>query len=231
MSRTIGWPVGRAPGSPVGSPIFLQSVQNGNGGGALSPLVNWIAGTGSPSINGATFTTDGATDAVVYDNAASTINVATDTAKLVAEFEILAGSTNDDCGAGWRSSSRLNVATGHSTMGWSYNPALGWHGINVWALGTQTYYFDDKTHGAPGAGMVITVAADLTGGVNPKMYIAINGVWQLQGGVTGGDPSGGNGWVINGNVSAYLSAFAQITGLSMKARPPQLLPAGYTRVT
>jgi hypothetical protein len=243
MSRTIGWPVGRAPGSPVGAPIFLQSVKNGNGGAVIGPstIFDFDGYTGpnpyaSPIV---TIPFDTGYQVLHWDTDL-TRNHTTSTGKEYIEMEITENNTPtrelESWYFGFNNASQTARQDSPSLLGIEKDSSSGAYRAHYGGSSHTYSAISNITNGYElQEGDKWGVAVDWDAG---KVYVHLNGTWATSGGGLGGEPGVGAGYTIAGTsqnkriawgARVFLTAAGE--SITVAAVTPSFLPSGYTALT
>jgi len=221
-----------------GTPQAETATSSGDATAGLCPpahtpssSVSWIAGAGSPTIDGSVWRAN-VSDAAVNDPTASTINtVLSSSSKLYAEFSICNFVTpyHDLFVFGWKRSDQLANLNQAFTAGiWWYHTGSEWRYNNN--LNSTAGITFDVSPPTPARGQAFGVALDCSA---DKFYLIYDGTWLTTGGgASGGAPADGNGWdILNPDNEVVLYSCCQSDNAILQADDPKYTPSGYTEVT
>lgn len=203
---------------------------------AIDPT--WLAGVGSPLIDGATVQLVQNANANVYSNAAYEPSVNTSTSKLYMEIRLDSFDPSID-GASFsfglkQSTYKASYITGYM-FGMEY--VVGAAAIRVWLninSGSGSNTITNLSSSDFASGSIIGVAVDF---VNNKLYFHANGTWASSGGGSGGEPGVGDGYnTVEAAFDAHLFLGTSSHGIAVYdtftyGNSGLYLPDGYTFLT
>lgn len=175
-----------------------------NGGGPIDPT--WLAGLGTPIINGASVQLQDSAQSSVYSDVL-TLNTATETDKFYmefatdpADFDLLTGNQYVGLANAVYKTNGGPLTTGYG-FGLSFGPTINYRVTT--AMDTTGTVNATNIQPATSPPNVVGIAIDYTAN---KMWVHVDGTWLTDAGTGGGAPDSGNGWTISGSAIGHLYA-------------------------